>query len=79
MGALGIALNAVTLWNTRYPNAIVTERRAQGHPVREQDAARLSPLGDAHVNELGRYAFPALAPDAGLRPLRDPCGAPEET
>ena len=72
MGALGIVLNAVTRWNTRYLDAAVGELRARGHPVREQDAARLSPLGHAHVNELGRYAFPVLAPDADLRPLRDP-------
>ena len=44
----------------------------------EQDAARLSPLGHAHVNELGRYAFPALTPDADLRPLRDPQTAADE-
>jgi len=72
LGALGIVLNAVTLWNTRYLDAAVEELRTQGHPVSEQDAARLSPLGHAHVNELGRYAFPAMAPGAGLRPLRDP-------
>ncbi len=34
----------------------------------EQDAARLSPLGHAHVNELGRYGLPRAGPDAGLRP-----------
>lgn len=68
---LGIVLNAVTLWNTRYLAAAVSELRDQGRPVREQDVARLSPLGHAHVIELGRYPFRMLAPDAGLRPLRD--------
>jgi hypothetical protein len=33
---------------------------------------RLSPLGHAHVNELGRYAFLELASGAALRPLRNP-------
>lgn len=33
--------------------------------MREQDVARLSPLGHAHLNELGRYRFPMLDPDAG--------------
>ena len=61
-----------TLWNTRYTDDAVQQLREQGHPVREQDAARLSPLGHAHVNELGRYRFPMLAPGTGLRPLRDP-------
>jgi len=78
LGALGIVLNAVTLWNTRYLDAAVEELRTQGHPVSEQDAARLSPLGHAHVNELGRYAFPTMAPDAGLRPLRDPHAAADD-
>lgn len=60
-----------TLWNTRYTDAAVQQLREQGHPVREQDTARLSPLGHAHVNELGRYRFPMLTPGGGLRPLRD--------
>jgi TnpA family transposase len=71
LGALGLVLNAVVLWNTRYTDAAVTALRAEGHPVRDDDVARLSPLGDAHINMLGRYAFTARA-DAGLRPLRDP-------
>jgi hypothetical protein len=39
---------------------------------------RLSPLGHAHVNELGRYAFPVLASGAALRPLRDPHAADQQ-
>ena len=37
----------------------------------EQAVARLSPLGHAHLNCLGRYAF-TTQPPAELRPLRDP-------
>ena len=37
--------------------------------------ARLSPLGHAHLNCLGRYTFTTSAPAAGLRPLRDPDSA----
>jgi hypothetical protein len=61
----------VVLWNTRYIDAAVTALRSAGYPVADEDAARLSPLGDKHINMLGRYAF---APPAGpeLRPLRDP-------
>ena len=32
--------------------AAVGQLRTKGHPVSEQDAARLSPLGHAHVNGL---------------------------
>jgi hypothetical protein len=71
LGALGLVLNAVVLCNTRHIDLAVTELRAQGYPVRDEDAARLSPLGYAHINMLGRYNFP-LPSTNRLRPLRNP-------
>ena len=71
LAALGLVLNAVVLWNTRYLDAIVEHLRGSGQPVRDEDVARLSPLGHAHLNCLGRYAF-TTQPPAELRPLRDP-------
>jgi hypothetical protein len=71
LGALGLVLNAVVLWNTRYTDAAVTSLRGRGHDVADADAARLSPLVDAYINMLGRYAF-TTAPRTGLRKLRDP-------
>jgi len=62
----------VVLWNTRYTDAAVAALRSSGHPVTDEDAARLPPLGDKHVNMLGRYSFTAPPPGTGLRPLRDP-------
>lgn len=57
--------------NTRYIDAAITQLRADGYPVLDEDAARLSPLGDAHINMLGRYPFtPRTEPT--LRALRDP-------
>lgn len=70
LGALGLVLNAVVLWNTRYTDAAITALRDSGQEMSETDIARLSPLGDAHVNGLGRYAFTAPIPN-GLRPLRE--------
>ncbi|MFG3711663.1 Tn3 family transposase [Micromonospora sp. NPDC047730] len=72
LGALGLVLNAVVLFNTRYIDLAVTALRAQDYPVRDEDAARLSPLGYAHINMLGRYTFPAPSSAQRLRPLRDP-------
>ena len=72
LGALGLVLNAVVLWNTRYTDAAVTALRSSGHPVADEDAARLSPLGDKHVNVLGRYSFTPPPAGGRLRPLRDP-------
>ena len=70
LGALDLVLNAVVLWNTKYTDAAITQLRENGHDIDETDLARLSPLGDAHINMLGRYALTEPAPD-GLRPLRE--------
>jgi TnpA family transposase len=69
LAALGLVLNAVVLWNSKYLSAIVDQLRAQGVPVKDEDVARLSPLGHAHLNCLGRYAIASSARDKGLRPL----------
>src|SRR3954465_11211128 len=73
-GALGLVVNLVVLWNTIYMDAAVNQLGAEGHEVRPEDVARLSPLGFKHVNMLGRYAFTLPDPVARgeLRPLRDP-------
>ena len=71
LGALGLVLNAVVLWNTVYVNAALEELRALGYEVRGDDVSRLSPLAFKHVNFLGRYAF-TVPPAGPLRPLRDP-------
>jgi hypothetical protein len=61
----------LVLWNTRYLNAIIEHLREDGQQVLHEDVGRLSPLGHAHLNCLGRCAFTTRA-QAGLRPLRDP-------
>jgi hypothetical protein len=73
LAALGLVLNAVVQWNTRYLDASIAQLRAEAHDIRDEDVARLSPLKDRHVNFLGRYLFniQASGPDQGLRPLRD--------
>jgi hypothetical protein len=42
--------------------------------VRDEDVARLSPLGYDHINMLSRYAFslPDRIARGDLRPLRNP-------
>lgn len=72
LGALGLVLNAIVLWTTKYIDAAVEKLRAEGHKIRDEDIARLSPLKHRNLN-LGRYSFTASTPAAGaLRPLRDP-------
>ena len=72
LGALGLVLNAVVLWTTRYIDAAVAQLRAEGYEIRDEDVARLSPLKHKNLNVLGRYNFTASQPVKGLRPLRDP-------
>ncbi len=74
LGALGLVLNAIVLWNTRYMNAALEHLRAQGFEVRDEDVKRLSPLVHGHINLLGRYHFvlPEVVRRGELRDLRDP-------
>ena len=54
LGALGLVVNVIGLWNTLSMEAALTQLRRQGYPVRDEDVARLSPLLSHHINMLGR-------------------------
>lgn len=75
LGALGLVVNALVLWTTRYMDAVLAHLRANAITVKPEDVARLSPLSRKHFNVLGRYHF-RVTDDAvqrgELRPLRDP-------
>jgi len=73
LGALGLVLNCVVLWNTRYLDAAINHLTEQGQEIRTEDMARLSPFTHRHINLLGRYTFtvPEAVVRGGLRPLRD--------
>jgi hypothetical protein len=72
LGALGLVLNCVTLWNTLYLDQALDVLRGQSYPVLASEAARLSAYQHKHINVHGHYSFalPDLA--GGRRPLRDP-------
>jgi hypothetical protein len=73
LGSLGLVLNAVVLWTTKYIDAAVAQLRTEGHEISDEDIARLSPLKHKNLNVLGRYHFTSSTPAGGaLRPLRDP-------
>jgi TnpA family transposase len=58
LGALGLVLNIIVLWNTIYMDAVLTQLRQESYPVRDEDVARLSPIiHERHRNLLGRYSF----------------------
>ena len=74
LGALGLVVNAIVLWNTYYMDAALNHLRSQQIVINAEDIARLSPLGYEHINMLGRYRF-HLSEDlknGAMRPLRNP-------
>jgi TnpA family transposase len=74
LGALGLVVNAIVLWNTRYMDAALRHLRDAGADVSPDDVERLSPLARDHINLVGRYHFglPDAVRRGTLRPLRDP-------
>ena len=70
LGALGLALNAVVLFNTLYIDAAVKQLAADGFPVTDDLVARLSPLQYDHIN------CPRLLPHPLPQPARTPPRSP---
>ncbi|WP_265597352.1 Tn3 family transposase [Verminephrobacter aporrectodeae] len=78
LSALGLVVNMIVLWNTLYMDAVLTQLRSEGYPVKPEDEARLSPFGHEHINMLGRYPF--SVPEAVARgELRTLNGGREES
>ena len=73
LGALGLVVNAVALWNTRYLQQALQEHQVTEEAPEPGDVARLSPLLHEHINMLGRYDFtlPERVAAGELRPLRN--------
>ena len=74
LGALGLTLNAIALWNSTYIQAAIGQLTREGWNISDADIARISPLLFKHINFLGRYAFdlPQAIAAGELRPLRNP-------
>lgn len=58
LGALGLVVNMIVLWNTWYMQEALTELHTQHQEVRSEDVERLAPLRFQHINVHGRYHFP---------------------
>ena len=78
LGALGLVINCIVLWNTVYMNAALCELRAQGHPVLDEDVRRLHPFRRRHLAVTGDYSFLLPQLEGKLRELRDPAGHPDD-
>jgi len=74
LGALGLMVNIIVLWNTQYMDAALSQLQVQGIGTRPADVARLSPLANHHIHMLGRYRFveDAAVLRGELRPFAAP-------
>ena len=74
LGALGLVVNIMILWNTIYLDRALEHLRSLGRRIEPEDEARLSPLQHGHINVLGRYQFvlPEPLKRGEYRPLRQP-------
>src|SRR5205809_7776124 len=74
LGALGLVLNAIVVWNTRYMGLALDDLRSAGMPINPEDVERLSPLLHHHIHLDGRYtsALPEAVARGAPRPLRGP-------
>ena len=70
LGALGLLVNMIVLWQTVYTQAALDHLAATGYEIDPADVARLSPLAHSTINLDGRYETTTRAPDHALRPLR---------
>jgi len=57
-----------------YLDRALAQLRTDGSTIQDADIARLSPLGNAHLNVLGRYSFTLAEPvlRGEWRPFRQP-------
>jgi TnpA family transposase len=71
LSALGLVVNAIVVWNTRYTALALDAIQKDGLHFDIADVQRLSPLGYEHINIVGRYSFylPEEIEHGGLRPL----------
>jgi TnpA family transposase len=74
LNTLGLVLNMVVLWTTRYMDAAINYLKQTGFEVRNEDVERLSPLVSHHINFVGKYHFslPDEVKRGELRPFHNP-------
>ncbi len=80
LGALGLVVNMIVLWNTWYMQDALDELRNSGQEARREDVERLAPLRFQHINVHGTYHFvlPESVAQGHHRPLRPLTSSSEE-
>ena len=54
LNALGLVVNAIGLWNTRYMEQVLALIRQRATTLLDDDVARLSRFGHHHITMLGQ-------------------------
>ena len=72
LGALGLVLNCIVLWNTIYMNAALDQLRAPGLPGPRRGRRPALPVRARHLNVRATYSLPLPDLGGGQRELRDP-------
>ena len=74
LGALGLVVNVIVLWNTIYMEAALKQLRREGIGRQGRGCSPAGADDSKHINMLGRYSFavPESVARGELRPLRNP-------
>lgn len=72
LGALGLILNMIVLFNTLYIDVFLKKKAAIGRPVPEELVPHLSAFIFKHINMKGRYAFEMPELPDGIRAVGEP-------
>jgi hypothetical protein len=72
LGALGLVVNCIVLYNTIYTQRALDQLKADGYDIHRDDIRRLSPLAYEHITLTGRYhlIIPELIRRGEYRPLK---------
>lgn len=54
---LNLVVNAITVWNTVYMQAVLEQLKSEGYEIKEEDVKNLSPARSEHINMYGKYYF----------------------
>lgn len=77
LGALGLILDTITLWNIRLPRPRARRATRDRVPRARRRRARVSPYMRRHINFHGHYSFAPADLGGARRALRDP-DAPDD-
>lgn len=68
---MGLIVNAIVVWNTRYIETAIDSLKITGYDISDVDIQKLSPLGYEYINIMGIYPLnlPAKIKNGKLRTL----------